>query len=160
MLFTGEFEHIIDTKGRLAIPSEIRTQLKKEDAGHAFYLTIGANRALRLYEVRAFETLSNRIEQGLVTDESVREFEELLFPLSRRLEVDSAGRVRLPDRHIERAGLTKEKPVMLIGVRDHLQIRDVNEWNDEIENRLSRQADIFERYVRRVQRDDGTQPEK
>ncbi len=147
MLFTGEFEHTIDSKGRMAIPSEIRSRMKKEEDGEAFYLTIGSNRALRLYPEKGFERLAAMIEEGLVTDEAVQEFDQLLFPLSRRLEVDSAGRIRLPDRMMERAGIGKD--VVLIGVRDHLEIRDLRQWNAELEQRLAKQDEIFRRFVRR-----------
>jgi len=147
VLFTGEFEHTIDSKGRMAIPSEIRSRMKKVEDGEAFYLTLGANRALRLYPEKGFERLAAMIEEGLVTDEAVQEFDQLLFPLSRRLELDSAGRIRLPDKMMERAGLGKD--VVLIGVRDHLQIRDLKQWNAELEERLAKQEEIFSRFVRR-----------
>jgi len=147
VLFTGEFEHTVDTKGRLAIPSEIRSRMKKAEDGEAFYLTIGSNRALRLYPEKGFERLAAMIEEGLVTDEAVQEFDQLLFPLSRRLELDSAGRIRLPDRMMERAALGKE--VVLIGVRDHLEIRDLKQWNAELDERLAKQEEIFSRFVRR-----------
>ncbi len=147
MLFTGEYEHTIDAKGRMAIPSEIRSRMNKEEDGEAFYLTIGANRALRLYPERGFERLAAMIEEGLVTDEAVQEFDQLLFPRSRRLDLDSAGRIRLPDRMMERAGIGKD--VVLIGVRDHLEIRDLKQWNAELEQRLAKQEDIFRRFVRR-----------
>ncbi|MCC6909248.1 MAG: hypothetical protein IT430_15010 [Phycisphaerales bacterium] len=153
MLFTGEFEHTIDAKGRLAIPSEIRSRMKKAEDGEAFYLTIGANRALRLYPEKGFERLAAMIEEGLVTDEAVQEFDQLLFPLSSRLELDSAGRVRLPDRMMQRAGLGKD--VVLIGVRDHLQIRDLKQWNAELEDRLAKQEEIFSRFVRRGRPSEG-----
>lgn len=147
MLFTGEFDHTIDAKGRMAIPSEIRSRMTREEDGEAFYLTIGSNRALRLYPEKGFERLAAMIEEGLVTDEAVQEFDQLLFPLSRRLELDSAGRIRLPDKMMERAGIVKD--VVLIGVRDHLEIRDLKQWNAELEERLAKQEDIFRRFVRR-----------
>ncbi len=81
MLFTGEFDHTIDAKGRMAIPSEIRSRMTREEDGEAFYLTIGSNRALRLYPEKGFERLAAMIEEGLVTDEAVQEFDQLLFPL-------------------------------------------------------------------------------
>ena len=147
MLFTGEYEHTIDAKGRLAIPSDIRGRMSREEDGEAFYLTLGGAGTLRLYPEKAFERLAAKIEQGLVTDEAVREFETLLFPLSSRLEVDSAGRVRVPERMLERAGLSKE--VVLLGVRDHLEIRDLKAWQAQLEERLAKQAEIFDRFARR-----------
>lgn len=147
MLFTGEYEHTIDTKGRLAIPSDIRGRMNPAEDGEAFFLTLGANRTLRLYPEKGFERLADKIEEGLVSDEAVAEFEQLLFPLSTRLEYDSAGRVRIPERMLERAGI--EKFVVLIGVRDHLEIRDRKQWQAELEERLTKQEEIFRRFARR-----------
>lgn len=146
MLFTGEYACRIDAKGRLAIPSAIQRRLSPVEDGEAFYLTLGPGRTLRLYPERAFERLASKSDDGLVADESVREFEQLFFPLSSRLPFDGAGRVLLPERMLARAGLSRD--VVLIGVRDHLEVRDPEQWEAEIEERLAKQADIFKQYHR------------
>ncbi|MFG0328293.1 MAG: division/cell wall cluster transcriptional repressor MraZ [Phycisphaerales bacterium] len=153
MLFTGEHEYTIDSKGRLAIPPDIQRRMNPVEDGETFYLTLGSNRKLRLYPEKGFERLAAQLEKGLVTDESVQEFDQLFFPLSTRLDFDSVGRVRIPERMIERGGLKKGQKVVLIGVRDHLQIRDAAQWEAEIEDRLAKQAEVFERFARRRRND-------
>jgi len=148
VLFTGEYEFTIDSKGRLAIPSEIRAMMDAERDGKAFYLTLGSNRTLCLYPENVFHRLVNQIEEDLVPDESVQEFDQLLFPLAKRLEWDTAGRMKIPERMRERARLMDNK-VTLIGVRDHLEIRDRERWHAELEDRLAKQEEIFKRFSRR-----------
>lgn len=147
MLFFGEYEHAIDAKGRLAIPSEIRGSLDPEEDGQAMYLTLGANRTLRLYTEKLFEKLSSQLDQDLVTDSTTARFDELLFPMTRKVEFDTAGRVRIPDQMRKRANLSRE--VILIGVRDHLQIRDRAQWEAELEAKLQEQEEILNEYARR-----------
>ena len=145
VLFTGEYEHTIDPKNRLAIPSQIRDEMNVEEDGSAFYLTLGANGALRLYPEKGFKRLAAQIQQGLVSRTEIAEFETLLFPLSSKLELDSAGRVKIPERMMERAKL--DKHVVLIGVRDHLEIRDAGQWEAELKERLAKQSEIFQRFA-------------
>jgi len=158
VLFTGEHDYTIDAKGRLAIPPDVRAAMEAEEGAMAFFLTLGSDRTLCLYPEKVFHRLVNQIEEGLVTDEAVREFDRLVFPLATRLEIDAAGRVRLPDRMLSRARLTNTK-ITLIGVRDHLEIRDREQWESEIDSRLDKQAEIFDRFARR-RRNDGAEGER
>ena len=154
MLFTGEYEFTIDSKGRLAIPSEIRSLMDDERDGQAFYLTLGTHRTLCLYPENIFHRLVNQIEEDLVPEESVQEFDQLLFPLATRLKWDTAGRMKIPKRMRERAGLADNK-ITLIGVRDHLEIRDREQWQAELEDRLAKQAEIYKRFSMRRKGDGG-----
>lgn len=150
MLFTGEHEHSIDSKQRLAIPSEIRTRLqpaaptasgKKPTA--ALYLAPGPNGFLWLWTEQAFERLAQEIEQTLLPDEDLMEFDEATFPASRRLEIDSAGRIRLPEDMIREAGLGNT--VMILGMRDHLELRDPDQWRQQRQRNKGREGEIFRR---------------
>lgn len=147
MLFYDEFEHTIDAKGRLAIPAEIRARMHPDKDGEAFYLTLGPKRTLRIYTERGFEDMSDAIEKGLVADDIVAEFDQLIFPMSKKLELDKAGRIRIPERMRLRAKL--EKDVVLIGLRTHMEIRNRAQWAVELEEQLAKQSDIFERFTRR-----------
>lgn len=141
MLFTGEYEHTIDAKNRLAIPAEIRARLDPEADGDAFYVVLGPNRILWLYPDRYFESLADSMEQALLSDQDLLEYDQLAFPLARRIEVDSTGRIRLPEMLLKRAGLRQQ--VTIIGVRDHLEIRDTEQWQVDLEQRLANQAAIL-----------------
>src|SRR4051812_9289698 len=98
VLFTGEYEHTIDAKQRLAIPSEIRSRLDPKIHGQSFYLTLGANLHLWLWPEKTFETMAGAHESSLLKPEEMMEYEEILFSQASRLEIDTAGRIRLPER--------------------------------------------------------------
>ncbi len=141
MLFTGEYEHTIDAKNRLAIPADIRGRLDPEKDGEAFYVLLGPDCILWLYPDRYFESLVRTLDQALLGDENLLEYEQLTFPMARRLEVDSTGRIRLPDMLLKRARLRQQ--VTLIGVRDHLEVRDTEQWQVDLEQRLANQSAIL-----------------
>ena len=122
MLFTGEYEHTIDAKQRLAIPSELRQRLHPDIHGESFYLAPGANGTLWLWPEKTFERLASALEHTLLPGEEVMELDELIFPQSRRLEIDKNGRVRLPDQMLAEHGLGET--VMILGMKDHLELRD------------------------------------
>ena len=69
------------------------------------------------------------------------EFEELLFSQAKRLEMDKAGRIRLPESKIAEAGLGQT--VMILGVRDHLELRDPEVWKQQRQQKLAKQAEIM-----------------
>ncbi len=143
MLFTGEYEYTIDAKQRLAIPAEIRSRLNPERDGLAFYVTAGPNDALWLWPERTFERMAGAIEASLLPAEEMMEFDEITFPTARRLEMDKTGRVRLPKPMLEAAGI--QSKVVILGVRDHLELRDPGQWE---QRRLEKQAErptIFHR---------------
>lgn len=121
MIFTGFYEHLIDTKNRLAIPSKIRGRLNPERDGEGFAVVPGRpSTSLWLYTVRYFEELAGKAEAALIPDEDQLKFDQIFFPLADMSELDSQGRILLPERMIARAGLARE--VIICGVRDHLEI--------------------------------------
>ena len=65
----------------------------------------------------------------------------MTFPLARLVELDSQGRVLLPDNMIQRASLGKE--VMILGMRDHIQLWNRKQWLDFIEDKLARHSEML-----------------
>lgn len=155
MLFTGEYEHTIDAKQRLAIPSEIRSRLDPAEHGEAFYVGPGPNGYLWLWPEKTFEQLAASLEQSLLPGEESMEFEEMLFSQAARLEIDKAGRVRLPERSLQWAGLGTS--VVVLGVRDHLELRDPADWYARREEKLAKQGQIILRARRAMQ--EGQRPQ-
>lgn len=149
MLLTGEYEHTIDAKGRMAIPANLRAKLDPEKHGNGFYLVWGANGRLWLWPEKTFEDLADAIERSLLPDEDLMEFYEYTFPLARHLELDSAGRVRVPEDMLAEAELAS--PVMIIGMRDHLELRDPEAWRREREARRGKAAEIILRARKTLQ---------
>jgi MraZ protein len=141
VLFTGEYEHSIDSKQRLAIPSDIRARMEREKLSPAFYLVNGPNGVLWLWPEATFESMAAALDQTLLPGEDVLEFDELTFPFARRVEMDSAGRIRLPDEMITAGGLGSN--VIILGVRDHLELRDPSTWSRQRDEKRSRQREIL-----------------
>ncbi len=150
MLFTGEYEHNIDAKQRLAIPSDLRGRLDPHVHGDAFYIAPGQAGALWLWPERTFEAMALATEQSLVPDEEMLEYEQLLYSQAARVELDKAGRVRIPERMIRIADLGSK--VVVLGVKDHLEVRDPDRWEQLREEKLAQQAEIMLRARRALQK--------
>ena len=146
----GEYELTIDTKFRMAVPSDIRLHLNPDTEGTSFYLTMGESRTLCLYPDRTFDEMTKDVPGGLVPSDAIREFKRMLFPLTVRLSFDGAGRVRLPEKMLKRAGLPK-KTIVLVGVQDHLEIHDREQWEQDVEDRLNRQTEIMADYAKEAE---------
>jgi MraZ protein len=143
MLLTGEYEHTLDPKGRLSIPARFRQSLSPDTVGDKFYLIIGANKKLWLYPDKYYEQLVNRYPAELIPDEKILQFEQLTFGLARLVEIDTTGRVLVPEKMLRRAALDKQ--VIIIGVRDHLELWDRDEWERYVENGLSEYSQTLTR---------------
>jgi len=141
--FLGEFEHSLDAKQRLAIPAELRDVLKPKTHGEAFVAAPGSNGTLWLWPELTFEALSTALGGSIIGDEDLQQFERLVFSQAARLPLDSAGRVRIPDRLLSAYGLTGS--VTILGVRDHLELLTPEAWRDEQARLKPLQPDIWKR---------------
>lgn len=143
MLFTGKYEHSIDSKHRVAIPAELRAQLDPELHGESFYIVVGPNGALWLWPEKTFERMAGNIEPSLTPGEDLMEFDEITFPEARRAEPDKAGRVRLPEEMLAEAGIGTK--VVVLGMRNHLELRDPMDWARRREQMAGRRGQIVQR---------------
>ena len=148
MVFTGTYEHAIDGKNRLAIPSEIRRHLvhaatkdTTPDTPVYLYVTLGEGGSLCLYEEKLFEKRAEQLDASEMDPEQLLAYERLMFSLAARVELDPQGRVRLPDNLIKMAKLGSE--VVLLGVKDHLEIRDRAGWQSHVERTLAESPNVL-----------------
>jgi DNA-binding transcriptional regulator/RsmH inhibitor MraZ len=105
------------------------------------YASPGPNTAIWLWPEATFEAMANSFEQSLLPDEDVMDFEQVLFSQSRRIEIDKAGRIRLPEALLSLAQITDH--VVILGVRDHLELRDANSWSELRDQKLSKLRDTM-----------------
>lgn len=159
MVFTGTYEHAIDSKNRLAIPSEIRAQVQRQ-AGTGegepvhLYVTLTEGQALALYPEDAFEQRARELDESTLDADELLNYERLFFSLARRVEIDKQGRVRLPEQLLKRTGLHSE--VVLLGVKDHLEVRDRDAWLDYVQQMLADKPELLMN-PRRAMRQKGEQ---
>jgi MraZ protein len=123
MLLTGTHPRTLDDKKRLALPKRIREQLGEADQ---LFIAQGLDQCLWIYDRSGLERLADKLDQAPATDAEARVFRRLFFAQMEAVDVDKAGRLLIPDRLVEFAGLTHE--VVLIGVRDHMQLWDAERW--------------------------------
>ncbi len=147
MLFTGQHEHTIDAKKRLAIPAEIRAQWRPEEDGIAWFavpwVTSSGLGVIRLYTERDFHARAVERELTLTPDEDEAELQATLFGLAARIPPDSAGRVRIPDEMLEIVGMPSE--VVLVGAGDRLEVRDREAWRKSRVDRLKQLPEVLKR---------------
>ena len=69
------------------------------------------------------------------------EYEQMFYSLASRVEIDKQGRVRLPERLLRIAKLDRE--VVMIGVKDHLQIHDRTAWESKVADNLANRPELL-----------------
>lgn len=135
MLLTGTYPRTLDEKNRLGLPRRVREQLGEPET---LFVTPGPDQCLWLYSQVGLERLAETLDQSPATDAEARVFRRLYFAQTESVDVDGSGRILIPDRLIRFAGLEHE--VVLIGVRDHLELWDAGRWQEY----LSRHAPRFD----------------
>ena len=140
MLFTGETARSIDEKQRISIPKEMRSAFVMEGGESVVYASPGLNDSIWLWSEEDFERWANMLEQSVLQEEAETELIRKLFSNTTRLEIDKAGRIRLP----ENAGI--EGQAMLLGAKNHLEVVDASNWESPQEELMPQQlSDLIQR---------------
>lgn len=148
MIFAGHFEHSIDKKNRLAIPAKYRSRLDSKRDGDGFYVVPGQPpTTLWLYTEQRFEEMAGRPGSSLIPNDDQLRFEQEYFPMAEHVDLDSQGRVLLPEKMIRLAGLSRD--VVICGVRDHMEIRPREAFERQVEQNWEgyREAQVRARAV-------------
>ena len=122
-LLTGEFNHSIDTKGRLIIPSKFRDIL-----GEDFVITKGLDGCLFLYPNNEWKIFEDKLRTLPLTNKNARTFTRFFLGSAVDGGLDKQGRVLISSALREFAGL--EKDVVLVGVLERVEIWDKAKWDD------------------------------
>ncbi len=133
MLLTGTYPRSFDDKKRLGLPKRVREQLHEPAQ---VYVTPGPDQCLWLYSGDGLEQLAAKLDQAPATDAEARVFRRLYFAQTEAVDVDRTGRILISDRLLQFAGLQKE--VVLIGVRDHLELWDAQRWQTYLSQNAAR----------------------
>ena len=122
-MFTGEYRHAVDDKGRLAVPSRFRGQL----AGNVV-VARWLDACLAVFPVEAWEELSTKVGGLPMTDPAARLLQRQLFAGAFETELDRQGRVLVPQNLRTFAQLESE--ALVLGARDHAEIWAPGRWED------------------------------
>ncbi len=134
LLLTGEYQHVVDDKGRVLISNKLRNQIDAEEHGANFYLVLGANGILCLYPEKDFERLVLSVAPGATAPDEAVAFERISFAMSSKIELDNQGRLLLNERLRKRAGLKED--ITLVGVRDHIELWNTQDWEQYLNDHM------------------------
>jgi MraZ protein len=120
-MFLGEYQHSLDSKGRIIVPSKFR-----EELGASFIATKGLDNCLFLYPMDEWKTIEAKLRSLPFTRADVRSFARFFFSGASELEIDKQGRILLPSNLRDYAMI--EKDLVIIGVGSRVEIWDNEKW--------------------------------
>lgn len=116
---TGEYQHTLDSKGRLSIPARLR-----EELGNVFFVTLSMDKCLSAYSAESWQSFSDKVDSmPYVKQRKMRP----LFAYAAKCELDAQGRILLPQNLRDYAALTKN--VAVVGCNNHAEFWDSDSWS-------------------------------
>ncbi len=119
-MFMGEYEHGLDEKGRIIVPTKLREQL-----GECFVLTLGTDGCLFVYPMKEWEAFVEKLKSLPGTKEA-RQFQRYFMAGAVECTPDKQGRIIIPQKLREHAGIDKE--VVSVGVVSKIEIWSKERW--------------------------------
>lgn len=132
-MFSGQYSHTLDTKGRLNIPSKFREQL-----GNEFVVTKGMDGCLFVFDNENWDEFEKKLQNlPTIGTLEIRQYTRFFLAGVMRVEVDKQGRILIPANLRTYANL--EKDAILVGVGKRIEI-----WNADTWLRMEEEVDINE----------------
>lgn len=132
-MLIGEYKHTLDIKKRLSLPSKWRKEL-----GATLIVTRGLDNCLFVYPQKEWQKITEKIGQLPLGQADTRSFNRFFLSGAVEVEVDSVGRILVPDFLKDFAHL--ETKLVLAGIYDRVEIWAENKW-EEYKSRIEGQAD-------------------
>lgn len=124
-MFRGSFEHTVDSKGRVSVPSKFRDIIADRYDGR-LVLALDFDRCLAVYPLEEWEKLEEKIRTLPMMQKEVKEFMRFFFSSASECELDKQGRILIPPALRERAAINKT--VLLVGIINKIEIWDSAVW--------------------------------
>lgn len=125
-MFTGEYNHTIDEKGRMIIPSKFR-----EDLDGSFVITKGIDGCLFAYAIEDWNEFENKLKGLPLTNKNARNFSRYMLGSASYVDIDKQGRILLPQTL--RGFAEIDKDLTLVGVGSRFEIWSKEKWEANCE---------------------------
>jgi MraZ protein len=122
-MFIGEYQHAVDSKNRMIIPSKFR-----EELGSKFVLTKGLDGCLYAYTLEEWKILEDKLKRLPLTNKDARAIVRFFFSGANEIDIDKQGRSLIPQNLLEYAGIEKE--IVSIGVSTRVEIWSKEKWDE------------------------------
>lgn len=123
IMFLGEYKHTVDVKGRLAVPSKFRQKLST-----GAIITRGLDKCLFVFDLKEWEKLAAKLISLPIAQSNSRAFARLMLAGASDANIDSQGRILVPDYLRKYASLNKQ--VVIAGLYNRIEIWDSAAWHD------------------------------
>ena len=120
-MLLGEYKHSIDTKGRLAVPAKFREAMTR-----GAIITRGLDHCLFVFTKIEWEKLAEKLIALPIAQANSRAFARLMLAGATDVELDSQGRVLIPEYLRQYAGLSKQ--AVVAGLYNRIEVWDKEEW--------------------------------
>ncbi len=134
-MLIGEYTHSLDPKKRLSLPIKFRRELGKK-----VVVTRGLDNCLFVYPLKEWQQITKKIAQLPLGQADTRGFNRFFLSGAVEVDIDSVGRILVPDFLKDFAGLTSK--VVLAGIHDRVEIWDEKVWS-EYKARIEKQGDAL-----------------
>ena len=121
-MFIGEYNHTLDPKNRVIMPSKFREKL-----GDSFVMTKGLDNCLFIYSSQDWSIVEDKLKSLPMTNKDARAFVRFFFAGACECDLDKQGRMVIPNYLKEHANIDKE--LVIIGVSTRIEIWSKEEWN-------------------------------
>jgi len=134
-MLIGEYKHTIDTKKRLSLPAKFRKEL-----GRTVIITRGLDNCLVVYPEKEWRIVSNKLGKLPASQMEARGFARIILAGAMAVNLDSLGRILIPDYLKKYASLKKN--VVICGLFNRLEIWDAQKW-ESYKKRVEREVEGF-----------------
>ncbi|XNN70565.1 division/cell wall cluster transcriptional repressor MraZ [Bacillus pumilus] len=139
-MFMGEYQHTIDTKGRMIIPAKFRDSL-----GEQFVLTRGLDQCLFGYPMSEWKLIEEKLKALPLTKKDARAFTRFFFSGAVECDLDKQGRINIASNLLQYAKLEKE--CVVIGVSNRIELWSKSIWEQYTEEQEDSFAEIAENMI-------------
>jgi MraZ protein len=143
-MFYGEYEHTIDKKGRLIIPSRFRESFKEYDV-EKLYITRGLDKCLFVFTESEWKSQESKFKSVSFTKSESRKFNRIYFAGASQIECDKQGRILIPKYLKEYAGIKRD--VMIVGVSNRIEVWSRDAWQHYYNGAKESFEDIAEKLM-------------
>ena len=126
-MFFGSFEHCLDEKNRLLIPSRLRGQL-----GSKLFIMKGYEGSLAIYPEEGFQKYLKKLESLPFESKISRDIERISLSSVFELDVDRVNRIQIPTALINKYSISKD--VVVVGVIDHIEVWSKAKWEQYLKD--------------------------
>jgi len=125
-MFRGSFEHSVDSKGRVSVPSRFRDILAERYEGK-LVLTMDFDKCVMAYPLEEWERVEEKIKALPQSQKEVKDYMRYVFSNAAECELDKQGRILIPPALREGARISKN--VMVVGLLNKMEIWDKVAWD-------------------------------